>query len=121
MARVFAHVAIVEDDMPVRRALVRVLAAAGFRVSSYESAEEFLATSGTSAGCALIDIHLPAMDGLELADCLRESARPVPVVLITADHELAHSAQVRLHGHICVTKPVDERVLLNAISQALRH
>lgn len=107
--------------MPVRRALVRVLAAAGFRVSSYSSAEEFLAIANGSAGCALIDVHLPQMDGLALAERLRESVRPVPVVLITADHDLAHREQVRLRGGICLTKPIDEHTLLDAISKAMKH
>jgi FixJ family two-component response regulator len=111
-----AHVAIVEDDAAVRRALVRVLAAAGFRVSSYVSAEEFLAIASQPApDCVVIDLHLPSMGGLELHDYLHEIEPDVSVVLITADYELAQSEPLRSHTTPCLTKPIDEHTLLEAI------
>jgi FixJ family two-component response regulator len=114
------HVAVVEDDAPVRRALVRVLAAAGFRVSSYGSAEEFLATqSEPSPACLLIDIRLPQMDGLALEAHLRRAGHTTPVVLITADHDLARRAILQQRRSPCLTKPIDDHTLIAAITRAM--
>jgi two-component system response regulator FixJ len=112
-------VAVVEDDEPVRRALARVLAAAGFRVTHYASAEEYLATASAD-DCVLIDVHLPEMDGFELCDRLRRGAASTSVVLITADHDLARSPRVRRRGAVCLTKPVDEEALVGAIRRAMK-
>lgn len=118
MPSAHTHVAIVEDDAPVRRALVRVLVAAGFRVSGYASAEEFLALSGDPPpDCVLLDLHLPRMGGIELYECLRRTRRETPIVFITADHELARSDAVRRTGAPCLTKPIDEHTLIEAIAR----
>jgi two-component system response regulator FixJ len=119
-SRVRPSVAVVEDDEPVRRALARVLSAAGFRVTHYASAEEYLAAAPANVQCVLIDVQLPEMDGIELCDRLRRDAASTPVVLITADHDLARSPRVRRRGAICLTKPVDEEALVGAIGQAMK-
>ncbi len=112
-----AHVAVIDDDAPVRRALVRVLAAAGYAVTSYGSAEEFLAVDDEWPQCVLADMHLPRMDGLELSEYLRRGRHGIPIVLITADHDLARSTAVRATGAPCLTKPVDEHTLVDAIAR----
>ncbi|WP_297977491.1 response regulator, partial [uncultured Amaricoccus sp.] len=58
---------LVDDDPAVRRALKRLLAAAGHACETHESAEAFLSrTSGTEPGCAIIDLQLPGASGLDL-------------------------------------------------------
>ena len=58
---------IVEDDAAVRRSLEELLGAADFSSVSYKSALGFLdAAPRLSAGCVLLDIRMPEMDGLEL-------------------------------------------------------
>lgn len=122
MASIHAHIAVVEDDAPVRRALVRVLVSAGFTVSAYGSAEEFVAlVDEPSPDCLLLDLHLPRMSGLELQERLRRFRRDVPIVFITADHEIARSDTLRRRGTACLTKPIDEQTLMEAISRATSH
>jgi FixJ family two-component response regulator len=112
------RVAIVEDDAPVRRALVRVLGAARFHVTAFGSAEEFL-DGGLEPrpDCVLMDIHLPLMNGLELRSHVAALQPDINVVFITADHELA-SADHREPRSVWLTKPVDEDTLINAIARA---
>ena len=58
---------VVDDDAGVRRSLERLLDAAGFHVVSYQSPTAFLnAASGLTAGCVLLDIRMPGVDGLEV-------------------------------------------------------
>lgn len=113
------HVVIVDDDPPVRRALARLLTAAGCRVSLCGSAEDFLVRSYDLAPtCLLLDVHLPRLSGLDLRALLGRLDQRLPIVFLTADQEVARSAEMRQTGRPCLIKPVDDEVLLRAISQA---
>jgi len=119
MTSVPVHVVIVDDDPPVRRALARLLAAVGFRVSTCSSAEDFLVrSSADEASCVLLDVHLPRLSGLELSGLLARLNVNVPIVFITADQELAESSEMRRTGRTCLLKPIDDDLLVRAISAA---
>ena len=110
------HVAVVDDDAPVRRALARVLVSLGFEVSLFASAEEFLMRMNDVApSCLLLDVHLPRLSGLDLYRLLGQLARRLPTVFITADHELARGDAMRRTGAPCLLKPIDDEKLLSAI------
>jgi CheY-like chemotaxis protein len=69
------HVLLVDDSPEVRRAYREALLALGYTVSEAENAEAALAAlSGAPPDIALIDIHLPGMNGYQLARRLK--ARP---------------------------------------------
>jgi FixJ family two-component response regulator len=119
MTRRDVHVVIVDDDQPVRRALARLLTSAGFRVSVCGSAEDFLTRSYELAPtCLLLDVHLPRLSGLQLNHVLARLDTRVPIVFITADQEVARSAEMRRAGRACLIKPIDDEALLEAISTA---
>jgi hypothetical protein len=42
----------------------------------------------------------------------------VPIVFITADQELAESSEMRRTGRTCLLKPIDDDLLIGAISAA---
>jgi FixJ family two-component response regulator len=119
MTSVPVHVVIVDDDAPVRRALARLLSAVGFRVSTCNSAEDFLVRGrDDDVACVLLDVHLPRLSGIELADLLTRLGIRVPVVFITADQELAESSDMRRTGRPCLLKPIDDDALVQTISAA---
>ena len=73
-------VAIVDDDELFRRSIERLVRASGFRVATFGSAEDFLDRGdldGTS--CAVLDMKLPGMNGLELQQRLISRPRPMPI------------------------------------------
>jgi FixJ family two-component response regulator len=115
-------VAIVDDDASVRRALTRLLQSAEFQVRSYASANEFLDTGlSIVPDCAILDIHLGGMSGLELLSQLRESGHDLPVLIITA-HDDAHSREAATRAG-CVAylrKPLDAKVLLEEVATAMK-
>jgi CheY-like chemotaxis protein len=76
--------AVVDDDDDVRTALNRLLRAMGYRVVVFASAEDFEAR-GVEVDCAIVDMRLPGMSGLELRERLRQQSSPLPVVLVTGD------------------------------------
>jgi FixJ family two-component response regulator len=112
------HVAIVDDDPPVRLALARLLSAVGFRVSTCNSAEDFLVHRADDVSCVLLDVHLPRLSGIELTGLLSRLGVAVPIVFITADQEMAESREMRQTGRPCLLKPIDDDMLVRTISAA---
>ena len=94
---------VVDDDPAVRRSLERLfLDAAGFHVVSYQSPAAFLnAASGLSAGCVLLDIRMPGVDGLEVQARLnRLQCVNLPVIVMTG-HGDVPSAVRAMEGWCC--------------------
>jgi FixJ family two-component response regulator len=114
-------VAIVDDEESVRRALGRLVHAAGFHVQTFASGAEFLhSLSRTSPQCVVLDLRMPHMTGFEVQLALVEQHCNVPVVIITGDD----SAEIRLQtlgrgAQAYLRKPVDEAMLLDAIHSAI--
>jgi len=106
---------VVEDDTDIRRAVGRSLRSYGHKVHLFESGEAYLAEH-FEADCAIVDIGLPGVNGLEMEEQLRKSGRGIPVVFITAHDDLATRA-VRTTGMPVLRKPLDESDLLDAIAQ----
>jgi FixJ family two-component response regulator len=114
-------IAVVDDEASVRKALGRLLRAAGFESRAYENGNEFLAACRVELpDCVVLDMHMPDMSGLEVQRRLNESGLLVPMVLITADDE-ARSCQRSLDaGAVCwLRKPVDGPELIDRVENAI--
>lgn len=116
-----AKVFLVDDDPVFSTSLIRLLRAAGISAEAFASAREFLAGAvAEGPACALVDLRMPEVDGLELQDALDRTARKLPVVFISGAGEVSDSVKAMRAGAIdFLTKPVDERQLLDAIERAL--
>ena len=116
-----AIVHLVDDDPSVRRALKRLLAAAGHACETWESAEAFLARPvGAAAGCVIIDLQLPGANGLDLQARLAESDELLPLIFLTGRGDIGTSVRAMKGGAVdFLTKPVEPEALLAAIATAL--
>jgi FixJ family two-component response regulator len=112
---------VVDDEPSVLRALARLLELHGFEVSAYTSSESFLgAYDPGQAGCALVDVAMPAMDGLALQQALLERGGP-PVVFLTGSSDVPTCARAMRNGAVhFLRKPVDEVELVRALEDALQ-
>lgn len=115
-------IAVVDDEAPVRTMLGRVLRLAGFRVEAFPTGEEFLSSlSARTPACAIFDIHMPGMSGLDVQARVRAGRFRIPVVFITAsddpelDRATAEAGAVRL-----LRKPFSSDELLSAVRAALQ-
>lgn len=112
---------IVDDDAGVRRSLERLLDSAGLRALSYESPLAFLdAAVGLSAGCVLLDVRMPEMDGLTLQSWLAKLEVALPVIVITGQGDVQTAVRAMKGGAVdFIEKPYNDESLLNAIETAL--
>ena len=114
-------VIIVDDDGQVRRALQRLLRAAGYEVEALEDAAAYMRHAPVEPpACMLLDLRMPGMSGLELLHAISGTASALPVVLITGHADDATRAEALAAGATeMLEKPIDEAWLLRAIQQAL--
>jgi FixJ family two-component response regulator len=114
-------IAIVDDDVSLREAMVSLMRALGFVAEAFPCAEDFLKSDGLQrTSCLIADVRMPGMSGLELYRHLVASGKPIPTVLITAHSDDGVRARALKAGIICyLTKPFREDDLLECIRSAL--
>jgi CheY-like chemotaxis protein len=114
-------IAIVDDDPSVRRALDRLVRAAGYGVQTFASAHEFLdAWRERRVACLVLDIHLNGISGFDLQERLVADGAALPIIFISAHDDASTRKRIERSGaagHLW--KPVDERELLGAIRQVI--
>ena len=113
---------LVDDDDSFRRAVTRVLQAAGYEVRSYRSAGDFALASGGAKrrGCLLLDMRMPGPSGLELQEALVRNEETLPIIFLTAHADVPSSVRAMKAGAVdFLTKPARRDVLLNAVRSAL--
>ncbi len=72
----------------------------------------------------LMDYNMPDIDGLELASVIRqeEGLFALPIVFVTAESDASlHDKVTSLGGEAFLTKPVDERALVDTVKKAIRN
>ena len=111
---------IVDDDARVIKALSRLMHLKGYDVRSFTSPQEFLAHHDAAVpGCAVLDVSMPGLDGLELQQALTAGGSLRPVVFITGKGDIPMSVRAMQAGAIdFLTKPVSNKDLLRAIARA---
>jgi FixJ family two-component response regulator len=112
---------VVDDDASLRKAVVRLLRAAGYEVCDYASAAEFLlARAESSPGCVVLDIRMPGLNGLELQEGINGRAGALPIIFLTGHGDIPMSVRAMKAGAVdFLTKPVQRDALLCAVRSAL--
>jgi FixJ family two-component response regulator len=120
MANGTITVYIVDDDESIRKALKRLLKAAGYDALTFASAEDFLdSTSGRGGGCLVLDIRLPGITGLDLQEKLASEGGKYAVIFMTAHDNPKWQERARKAGAVAyLKKPFNEHSLLDAIQCA---
>ena len=112
---------LVDDDEAIRRSVGFMLKTSGFHVRTYESGDDLLkSASNLEAGCILLDIRMPGMDGLELQAALRDKGIGLPVIIMTGHGDVPLAVQAMKAGAVdFIEKPFEKAVLLSAIDHGL--
>jgi FixJ family two-component response regulator len=111
---------LVDDDAGVLKALSRLLCARGYEVQPFDSPQAFLANHDASiSGCAVFDVSMPGLDGLELQQALTAGGSQRPVIFLTGKGDIPTSVRAMRAGAIdFLTKPVSDADLLAVIARA---
>lgn len=111
---------IVDDDKPVRSSLSMLLETAGFAVRVYEDGQDFLGkAAGLEAGCVLLDVRMPGMDGFGVMAAVVAQRDKLPIVIMTGDGDIAIAVQAMKAGAFdFIEKPFSKDVLLEILERA---
>ena len=114
-------VCLLDDDPSVLRGLGRLFASADLLAKTFSDPEEFLRYARTHRPViALVDVHMPQMNGLEVQSQLREVSPSTRVIIFTGkDDPLVRSTALNAGASAFLTKPFDDEEILTAVRLAL--
>lgn len=112
---------IVDDDLSVRRSTERLIRSAGFKVITFTSAREFLASPRPEGpACLVLDVRMPGLSGMELQRELTQCGIQIPIIFITGHGDIPMSVRAIKAGAVeFLTKPFRGRGLLEAVRAAI--
>lgn len=114
-----ARIAVVDDDLHVRKAVSSLLRSLGHDASTFPSGDAFL-TADVEVDCVLTDLHMPGRSGIDVATSLAGSAASPSVILMTAYPDPALSSRCAALGvRALLEKPLDTEMLIHAVERAL--
>lgn len=113
-------IGIVDDDSELPIALSSLVRSLGYRSECFSSAADLLKRGHVSEfSCVISDIHMPVMNGLELAVRLGELDASLPVILMTGKLEPGLEQKVHDSGAAAfVTKPFDFDMLSQTLARS---
>jgi two-component system response regulator AtoC len=111
----------VDDEPNMRRLLEISLRQAGYQPVIAENGQEALSIlSNDNIDLIVSDLHMPVMDGLKLLETLRAENIEIPVIIVTAQGEIASAVNaMKLGASDYILRPFDLETLEIAISRAL--
>ncbi|AKM08623.1 sigma-54-dependent transcriptional regulator [Pelagerythrobacter marensis] len=114
------RVVFIEDDAPLREAVVQGLELEGISVEPFETAAPALQhLTREFDGVVVSDIRLPGMDGLEMFEAVRALDDELPVIFTTGHGDVAMAVDAMKNGASdFLTKPYSSAAILDAIRRA---
>ena len=115
---------VVDDDEAMRDSMSWLLEGNGFKVSCHESAERFLMalanTDASTAACAIFDVRLPGMSGIELQQKLAAQGHQIPIAFVTGHGEVKLAVQAIKQGAAdFLEKPFKEDQICSLVENML--
>jgi two-component system OmpR family response regulator len=116
------RILLVEDDRMIGTAVAQALKDAAYAVDWVTTGQTALdAAEAETYDLALLDLGLPALDGLEVLRCLRRGGRTVPIIIVTARDGIDDRiVGLDLGADDYLTKPFEIRELLARMRAILR-
>ena len=114
------RVCLLDDDPSVVKATSRLLSSAGWKVESFTDPFEFLRHAETcQPKVVVLDILMPAMNGLEVQKRLRNISPASRVVVLTSKDDASVRTEALNYGAVAFfIKPVDDDEFLAGIESA---
>lgn len=118
-------IAIVDDDVPVCRALKRLVRSLGMNAEAFVSGQEFIevleAMPSSDPDCVVLDMQMPGMNGLAVQERLARSGHPIPVIFITAHDDVGVRERALASGAVAyLRKPFNDELFIKTLRAALK-
>jgi FixJ family two-component response regulator len=112
---------VVDDDPSVLRAVGRLIRSAGWDVTDFGSAGDFIDRQRSDVpGCVVLDVNMPGLNGLEVQQALAAAGDSLPVIFLTGNGDIPMSVRAMKAGAVdFLSKPCDDETLIAAIRDAL--
>ena len=113
------HVHLVDDEPDVLDAHRFVLSVAGFRVSTFASAEAFLKNlDARDVGCVVMDLRMQGLSGLECLDIMWREGLDMPVLFVTGHGDMTSAVAALKNGAAdFIAKPIQAEKLVEACTR----
>jgi putative nucleotidyltransferase with HDIG domain len=118
------RILVVDDEEAIREIVCAILSAAGYSWKQASSGMEALAllNSGEQFELMLSDLMMADLDGIGLLERTKEKFPDMPVVMVTAVHDISVAlAAIRNGAYDYLLKPFEREQLLNAVGRALEN
>jgi putative nucleotidyltransferase with HDIG domain len=118
------RILVVDDEEPIREIVASMLGTAGYACKQAASGVEALAilNSGDQFELMLSDLMMAELDGIGLLERTKEKYPDMPVVMVTAVHDISVAlAAIRNGAYDYLLKPFEREQLLNTVSRALEN
>lgn len=115
-------VRLIDDDEIFLMSQKLLLETRGFAVVTYSSANDFLEKDVlTIPGCAVADIRMPGLTGLEMQTILEGRRSTLPLVFLTGHGDVSMAVHTMRHGAAdFLEKPVKPDVLISVVTKAVQ-
>ncbi len=112
---------VVDDDLAMRESLCWLISSVNLPVEAYSSAREFLdALQPDRTGCAVIDVRMPGMSGLELQEVLAARFDCLASIIITGHADVQMAVRAMKYGALdFLEKPFNDQGLLELVQKAI--
>lgn len=116
-----ATVYIIDDDRLARESLKWLIESAGLPVQVYDSGLAFLDEVDTGmAGCVLLDVRMPDINGMELYTRLKQRGVLMPVIIVTGHADVAMAVRAMKAGaYDFIEKPYNDALMLERVQSAI--
>jgi two-component system response regulator FixJ len=113
---------VIDDDEAMRDSLMFLLDSAGFEVTLFEAAQQFLdAVPTLSFGCVVSDVRMPGIDGMEILKRLKAARSRFPIVIMTGHGDVPLAVEAMKLGAVdFLEKPFEDDRLIAMIDSAIR-
>jgi len=116
------QILVVDDEEPIREVVSSMLSQSGYKIRQAASGIEALELldCGENFELVLTDMMMPELDGIGLLEKIKERFPEVPVVMVTAVHDISVAlAAIRNGAYDYLLKPFEREQLLVTIRRAL--
>lgn len=113
---------VIDDDEAMRDSLSFLLDSAGFSVTLFETAQNFLdVLQGLEFGCVVSDVRMPGIDGIELLKRMKAGHSTFPILIMTGHGDVPLAVEAMKLGAVdFLEKPFEDDRLIGMIEAAIR-